>query len=166
MSSKIKIQLGAIFILAVLALSLILSQLASPDAVLLWGFKRAQEKVYLKLKSNPQERLDYMSFLLDRRLQELDSQVRRQSYSKILPSALRYSSLAGQITEMIVANNMTDKVEFISNQFREHLQVLQQVYIIYPKNTDNTEYKYIEDDINYLKIYLDKLSNFFKAEKA
>lgn len=159
MSSKIKIQLGVIFVLAVLALSLILSQSASPDSVLFWGLKRVQEKVYLDLKSNPQEKIDYMSFLLDRRLEELESQVERQSYGQILPSASRYSSLAGEITEMIVVQNMTDKVEFITNQFKQHQPVLYDIYVLYPKNTDNVEYKYIEDDINYLKIYSDQLSN-------
>jgi len=166
MTIKVKTQLGLIAVLVIIALSLILAQSASPDSSLLFGLKRVQEKVYLRLKNAPSDKLDYMSLLLDRRLTELDSQVRRQSYGYILPSALRYSTLAGQIAEMIMANNMTDKVASTTNQFKEHQKVLYDVYVIYPKNTDNVEYKYIEDDINYLKIYLDKLSNFFKAGKA
>ncbi|MBI2597149.1 hypothetical protein HYW41_03270 [Candidatus Daviesbacteria bacterium] len=158
MTKKTKTQLGAIFILAVLVLSLILSQTASPDSQLFWGLKRIQEKVYLKLKSNPNEKLDYMRFLLDRRLQELKSQVERQSYGYILPSALRYSTLAGQITDIIIVNNMKDQVASIINQFKDHQKALYEIYVIYPKNTDNLEYKYIEDDINYLKLYLDKLT--------
>src|SRR3989344_6232813 len=166
MTIKVKTQLGLIAVLVIIALSLILAQSASPDSSLLFGLKRVQEKVYLRLKNAPSDKLDYMSLLLDRRLTELDSQVRRQSYGYILPSALRYSTLAGQIAEMIMANNMTDKVASTTNQFKEHQKVLYDVYVIYPKNTDNVEYKYIEDDINYLKIYLHKLSNFFKAGKA
>lgn len=158
MSNRIKIQLGLIIFLAIAVLSLILSQKANPDFPPFWGLKRIQEKVFLKLKSNPQEKLDYMSFLLDRRLEELNNQVRRQSYSYILPSALRYSTLAGQITEMIVGNNMQDKVTSTTAQFIAHQKVLQEIYVIYPKNTDNVEYKYIEDDINYLSIYLDQLT--------
>ena len=166
MTTKIKIQLGAIAVLLIVALSLIISQTASPDFPPFWGLKRIQEKIYLKLKSNPNQKLDYMSFQLDRRLQELKSQVERQSYGYILPSASRYSTLAGEITDMILTNNMKDKVVSITNQFKEHQKVLYDIYVIYPKNTDNMEYKYIEDDIYYLKLYLDKLSNFFKAEKA
>lgn len=158
MTDKTKIQLGLIVVLVVIVLSLVLSQSASPDSSLLFGLKRVQEKIYLKLKNAPADKLDYMSLLLDRRLTELDSQVRRQSYGYILPSALRYSTLAGQITEMIVANKTTDKVVSTIDQFKSHLKVLQDIYVIYPKNTDNMEYKYIEDDINYLKIYLDKLT--------
>lgn len=159
MDTKTRIQLGLIIILVILALSLIFSQNAAPDSALLWGLKRIQEKVYLNLKSNSQEKIDYMSFLLNRRLEELKSQVERQSYSKILPSALRYSSLAGEITDMIIANNMKDQAVSAINQFKDHQIILNDIYVLYPKNTGNTEYKYIKDDINYLKIYLDKLTN-------
>lgn len=154
---KTRLRVAAIAILAVFLLSLILARNATPDNPNLWGLKRIQEKVFLNLKSNPEERLDYMRGLLDVRLQELETQVKNQSYGYILPSATRYSTLAGQITEMVLANNMTDKVGSIKEQFNNHIKVLEEVYYIYPKNTDNEEYKYIEDDINYLKIYLDKL---------
>lgn len=157
MENKIKFQLGTIVVLIILATSLILSQKATPDFPPFWGLKRVQEKVFLKLKSNPQEKLDYMSFLLDRRLDELKSQVERQSYSKILPSALRYSSLAGEITEKVISNNMKDKASSVINQFKDHRIILNDIYVLYPKNTENVEYKYVKDDINYLKLYLDKL---------
>ncbi len=156
MSDKIKIQLGLITILIIFALSLVFSQKANPDFSPLWSLKRVQEKVFLKLKSNPSDKLDYMRSLLDIRLEELNSQVNRQSYGYILPSAQRYSTLAGEITDLVTAN-MKDKAPQVIDQFQSHLKVLQQIYVIYPKNTDNLEYKYIEDDINYLKIYLDKL---------
>lgn len=156
--NKTRIQIAAILILAVFALSLILSQKANPDNKLLFALKRVQEKVYLNLRGNPNDKLDYMSNLLDKRAGELDSMVKAQSYCCILNAALRYSTLAGQITEMIEANNMKDRVPQTINQFQKHKEILQKTYIIYPKNMDNFEYKYIEDDVNYLDLYLDKLS--------
>lgn len=155
---KTKIQLGTITILVVLAISLILSQSASPDTPPFFLLKRLQEKVFLKTKSTPQDQVDYMSSLLEVRLKELQNQVNNKSYGYILPSALRYSALAGQITDLIVANNLTDKVEETKNQFLSHKKVLDVIYVIYPKNTDNEEYKYIQDDYNYLGLYLDKLA--------
>ena len=157
MTTKIKIQLGLIVFMAVFALSLIIAQGASPDAVPFFALKRVQEKVFLNFKSSPQEKVDYMRGLLNNRLAELKSQVNRKSYGYILPSSLRYSTLAGQITEMVMENNMGDQLKDIKAQFVNHQKVLMEIYIIYPKNTENMEYKYIEDDINYLKIYLDKL---------
>ena len=166
MALKLKIQLGLIAILVISALSLILSQSASPDFPPLFALKRIQEKAFLSLKSNPSDRVDYMNILLDRRLDELNSQVRRQSYGYILPSALRYFSTAGQITEAIISQNLKDQVASQIQKFNNHGEVLQKIYVLYPKNTDNVEYKYIEDDINYLELYIDMLLNFFNAEKA
>lgn len=153
-----RIKLAAILISAIAALSLIFSQSATPDNKLLFGLKRVQENLYLDLKTNNEEKLDYMIYLLDRRLVELDRMVRNESYCCILNAALRYSTLAGQITENLETNNLKDKISSVIEQFKNHKKVLQETYIIYPKNMDNFEYKYIEDDINYLDIYIDKLN--------
>lgn len=158
--TKSRVQLISIIILVLLVGSLLLSVKASPDMPPFFALKRGQEKVFLKLKSSPQDKVDYMSSLLESRLQELQSQVNNKSYGYILPSASRYSSLAGQITELIVANNMVDKVDALKRQFERHKKVLDDLYVIYPKNTDNMEYKYIQDDFNYLILYLDKLAKF------
>lgn len=154
---KSRIQLGLIIILVLLVGSLLISQKASPDMPPFFALKRIQEKAFLKLKSNSSDRVDYMSNLLEARLQELSNQVNNKSYGYILPSAQRYSALAGQITDLVVANNLTAKVETIRNQFLSHQKMLDAIYVYYPKNTDNMEYKYIQDDINYLRLYLDKL---------
>ena len=163
MSFKVKTQLGLIIILTIFALSLVFSQNSSPNIPPLFALKRIQEKVYLKLKSNPEERLDYMTYLLNNRLDEMRILVNSQSYSYILPTSLRYSTLAGQITDLIISNNLKDKIDATEQIFASHEKVLNDLYVIYPKNIpDNEEWKYIQDDYNYLKIYLDKLSEYAK----
>ena len=156
-----KIKLGIIAALAVLALSLIFSQKASPDSPL-FGLKRLQEKAFMKLKGSPIDRLNYMSTLLDYRLLELQAIINNKSFSYMWTTSLRYSTLVGQMTDLILTNNVGDKKDGIKKQFSEHKKVLNNLYVVYPKNTENIEYKYIEDDINYLKIYLEKLSNLNK----
>ncbi|MBI2017678.1 hypothetical protein HYS92_01360 [Candidatus Daviesbacteria bacterium] len=153
-----RIQVILIVILAITALSLILSQSAAPDNPLLFSLKRVQEKIYLNFKSNPTDKLDYMSSLLDARLAEIAAILDHKSYDFLLPSSLRYSTTAGQITDLIIANNLKDKVAAVKTQFTNHKKILNDLYVAYPKNTQNLEYKYLEDDINYLNIYLDKLS--------
>ena len=155
---KTRIQLGIIFVLAILCLSLILSQKANPDFPPLFNLKRLQENFFLKLKSSPAQKVEYMSSLLDSRLIEIQNIINDQSYSDMLTTSLRYSTQAGKITDLIIANNLTDKVNPAKNQFMDHRKFLYALYVAYPKNTDNVEYKYIEDDINYLNLYLDKLS--------
>lgn len=155
---KNRIQLGVIFALIIIVFALIFSQNANPDNPTLFGLKRVQEKVFLSLKSGPKDQLEYMSALLDNRLGELSSVVRNKNYNYVLRSASRYSTLAGQMTELLIANNLNGYSDSIKNQFLNHQKVLYDLYVLYPKNFDDEEYKYIEDDINYLKIYLEKLS--------
>ena len=144
--------------MAVLALSLLLSLKANPDMPPFFALKRAQEKAFLRLKSNAESQVDYMSSLLNSRLEELQNVVNHKNYDYVLRSSLRYSTLAGQITDLIVANNLTDKVEGIKKQFLNHQKLLDELYVAYPKNIpDNVEWKYIQDDFNYLGLYLDQL---------
>lgn len=159
LSLKTKVQLGAIILLIVLILSLFFSQMADPSIAPLFALKRVQEKVFMKLKTTPGDRLEYMSILLNSRLNELNSVVRNKNYDHVLKSSLRYSTLAGQMTDEVLANNLKLRVDAVKKQFSDHLVILNDIYVFYPKNTSNLEYKYIEDDINYLKIYLDKLSS-------
>lgn len=142
-----------------LAGSLLQSQKASPDNPLFFSLKRVQEKVFLKFKSNPEARIDMLSNLLNSRLSELQNVFDHRSYNYILPAASRYSTLAGQITDLVVANHLTNRVDALKKQFLSHQKVIDAIYVAYPKNTENVEYKYIADDVNYLKLYLDKLAN-------
>lgn len=156
--TKPRIQFGLIVILAIIALLLLLSLKANPDMPPLFALKRVQEKVFFEFKSTPRDRVDYMSSLLESRLQELQNVVKNKSYDDVLKASLRYSTLAGQITELIETNNLTEKVEIVRDQFLNHQKILDALYVAYPKNIpDNVEWKYIQDDFNYLGLYLDKL---------
>jgi len=152
-----KIKLGAIVVLLILILSLIFSQTAASDSPF-FGIKRLQEKAFMKLKGTPEDKLNFMSTLLDHRLKELQDIIEHGSFGEMWTTSLRYSTQAGEMTDLVIANNMVDKVEGIKNQFSNHKKILNDMYVAYPKNTNNLEYKYIEDDMNYLNLYLEKLS--------
>ncbi len=89
-------KIAAIVALAILVISLVLSQTAAPDNYLLFSLKRAQETAFLKLKTTPSQKVDYMDYLLDQRLSELQTVFNHKSYNYILPAANRYFTLAGQ----------------------------------------------------------------------
>lgn len=155
MNSRIKIFLIAVLIIS--ALALIGSRSANPYDEALFGLKRVQEKVFLKLKSDPVDRVNYLSALLDERLEEFENVIENKNH--IWDSSLRYSTFAGQITNLITENNLRSKLPEIRKQFEEHKAKLYEMYVIYPKNTGDGEYKYIEDAINYLNAYLEKLAS-------
>ncbi len=152
------IKLGLIIILVIFTISLLASQNASPNFPPLFGLKRVQEKSFLSLQTSSEDKLDYMLGLQSNRLSELSTVVKNQNYEYVLGAASRYSSLAGEITDIVLTSHNDKKAE-VKKIFENHQKTLKELYQIYPKNTDNLEYKYIEDDINYLKIYMDKLSS-------
>ena len=157
MSTKNSIQLTAIIILIVLVISLLFSSNANPDSIF-FGVKRLQEKVFVTFKSDPKDKAEYLSALLDTRIKEFENIIKNESYSYMWSSSIRHSTFAGQMTETIISAHLTDMVEPAKKQLEEHKNKLNALYVAYPKNTSNVEWKYILDAINYLNAYLDMLS--------
>lgn len=153
-----RLEIILIIILAFGAFSLILTRYVNPDFTPLFGLKRLQEKTFLNVKSDPKSKVEYLSFLLNIRLDEIKYLVNNKKYNFLLDASLRYSTLSGEITDLIILNNLKSQLEPVKNQFLYHKEILNGLYIKYPKNTDNVEYKYLEDDMNYLDIYLNKLA--------
>jgi len=106
-----------IAILALAAFSLILTRYVNPDFVPLFNLKRLQEKVFLNTKPSPESKVEYMTFLLNVRLDEIKYILSRKKYDYLLSTSLRYSTLAGETTELIIANNLKDQAEPLKNQF-------------------------------------------------
>jgi len=126
--------------------------LSNPSAPLQYNLKRIQEKVILKLRITPQSNLKYQLKLLDKRLNEIIFIIDMNEHSYILKSSLRYSTTAGQITEYILKNNIEIDNTSILYIFNNHREIFQNIIDNYPKGLD-MEWKYIQDDINYLDIY-------------
>lgn len=152
--TRLKISLISILFLGLV--SLLLSQNATPQSQLFFGLKRIQEKKFLILKSSPLEKAKYQSQLLDRRLYDLQQLVKNKNYTYILNASLRYSTTAGELTQLIKDNKLVDLTKRTQEKFNQHLRLLENLYDSYPKDV-NGEYKFIQDDINYLKIYLTQL---------
>lgn len=155
----VKIKLALIVCFALLLTAVLLSGKANPDGVFLYGFKRLQEKSFLRLKQQVRERSDFYVFLLDNRLVELEHLVEKRKTGYILSASLRYSTTAGELTTLIKKGNLEDKLLLVIDRFRNHGLILEKLLRLCQKN-DNSECKYIQDDINYLKIYSGELTSF------
>ena len=130
----------------------------NPNWGILYKVKRLQEKTYFNLKSDPAAKADYLSQLLDKRLVELENMVDYIKYQFLLSSSLRYSTTAGELTDLIKYNNLDHKMLPLQVKFMSHKVRLQNLLDIYPKDIQgNVAYKYLIDDINYLDLYLAKL---------
>ncbi len=150
-----RLKLGLIILLVILNVILLNLNKITPDTRFLYSFKRLNEKIYLSLKPSPGQRLDYLFILLEERRNELAYVVEKGNSHYVLKSAQRYSTTAGEITELILNNNLYDQAKVAQERFRTHLPLIAELITKYPKNDD--EIKFVKDDVNYLNIYLEKL---------
>src|SRR3990172_11929828 len=133
--------------------------IAMPDSQPLYNLKRLSEKTQLGLKSNQKNKLDYQYKLLDERLRELEFIVETGNSQYVLTTSLRYSTTAGQITELIINNNLKGESQKAKEKFGNHLQVVKDLPAKYPKADE--EVKFIIDDVNYLTTYVNLFSSFY-----
>jgi hypothetical protein len=152
------LKLILIVVMAGIAFTLIFGDKVSPGFPILYNVKRAQEKVFVYLKSSPEAKTDYYLQLLDYRLNELENLVTGQNYEELLSSSLRYSATAGELTKVLTENNLNLQYDSTLKKFEEHHIKLQSLLDVYPKDVDgNVEYKYLIDAQNYLKSYSEEI---------
>jgi len=155
LSFKIVIFLFSLLVIFVLVLLNV--SVANPTSWPFYNFKRLYEKTRLNLESTPSDKLHYQYKLLDNRLAELSFITENEASPYVLSTSLRYSTTLGQITDLIIQNNMVDEVPTAKEKFSTQLTVVENLISKYPK--DDSEFKYIIDDANYLEIYIGKLSS-------
>lgn len=143
--------------ITVVVLVLLVAHWSNPGNEQLYKVKRFEEKLFLAVHSTPQQKADYYSLLLDRRLEELIFVVDSKDFSHVWQTASRYSSTAGEATDLIVRYNLEDKAEALQEQLRSHQPKLQELLQHYSLKEDG-DWKFIEDDVNYLDLYIIRLS--------
>lgn len=153
-----KIKAGIIVGLSALIIAMIFSDSAQPSSVELYALKRLQEKFFMAIRISPRDKVDYYNILLDKRLEELKTVIKNRESNLILTSSLRYSTTAGLMTEIIKSNRLIDVINATQEKFKKHQEVLKKLDDTYPKD-EGEEWKFIQDDYNYLSIYLQQLTN-------
>lgn len=138
--------------LGIVLVIILLSSGANPDSPELYKVKRIQEKVFFIIQPTPARKAAYYRALLNIRAQELENLVKSKSYNYIVTSSLRYSATAGNLTELIKQNNLSDQKAPTIEEFKTHQRFFESLVSGYPTD-DNEEWKYIQDDVNYLAIY-------------
>jgi Domain of unknown function (DUF5667) len=144
-----------IIIISSIFLLHIVSQNALPNWLGFYEIKRLEEKIFLSLQSTDAQRVEYLTLLLDKRLEELQSVVKNRNYDTYYQSNLRYGTQAGQLTEFILSKNLENQRKATLIHFRKHEQEISNLL----KQEDQQENsKFIRDSLNYLAIYSAKLS--------
>jgi hypothetical protein len=144
--------------IAIIILVFMNVSVANPESSIFFNLKRLYEKTQLIVKVRPTDKLHYQYKLLDNRLAELSFIIDNKISSCVLSTSLRYSTTLGQITDLIIYNNMTYEVPIVTEKFDKQLIMIKNLINKYPK--DDSEFKYLVDDKNYLEIYINKFSSF------
>lgn len=122
---------GSIFLgIALFVLLLFLSRNAMPNSGM-YSFKRINEKLISITKLKPKDKIDYQILLLSERMREIDFIYHSKSRHLLLSTSMRYSSTAGKLTEMLVAendSNIKKQVLWIFSKDRVKLKKLEMGY--------------------------------------
>lgn len=126
----------------------------NPDNGMQYDFKRIKEKLFAVFAFSTAQKVNYQTEILEVRLAELKYIVDNEDIANIETGSQRYSATAGNLTKLVVDNNMPkEQVKLVLEQ---HLQILQELRKSF--NDTTAEWRFIENDVNYLKIYLKELS--------
>ncbi len=145
--------LTAIFFLLLIGGGLFIAQGAMPDSPF-YVLKRFEEKLIMSFRLKSADKISYGLTLLKRRLQEIDYVTGKKEYDLFSSTSLRYSTQAGDITQLVSDFNFEPRKEILDTFQNDQVKIKD----ILSRKDDKEDWKYIEDSINYLTIYLNKLA--------
>lgn len=119
-------------------------------------FKRFREKVILFILSvSPEKKADFYEGLLTIRLSELKKIVDKKDIANIQTTSQRYSATLGEYTDFLIARKLEGRKEKVKSTFLTHVPVLEKLRDSYDYTL--AEWRFIQYDLDYLKIYILKL---------
>src|SRR5437879_1655768 len=134
-----KIILVIILIVFVFLGSLFIAPSAMPDSDL-YPLKRLEEKIVLFTKKAPSEKLSYEIKLLDIRLQELQHVVTKKNYYVYYQTSLRYSTTAGDITNLVLSLHDQSQKQKVIILFKNQQERILKLLL---KKDNNDAWKFI-----------------------
>lgn len=129
-----------------------------PDSVSKYNFKRLGEKTILLLNFFPSGKVKYMQKLMEERLLELEYITETKNIAHIEKTSQRYEATAGQLTELIIVKSLRRDAGRVKDKFDKHTEMLK--FLRSQFGQDTAEWRFVQNDINSLKIYSDRLLSF------
>lgn len=128
----------------------------NPPDGLSYLFKRIREKISLFMSFSDKSKIRSYKKLVAVRLAELKFIIENKEMGYFEKSTQRYFTTVGQLTELLIESN--SKSEFMSakEELLSHIPVLTALRDTYDPVT--AEWRFVEDDINYIRGYINILS--------
>lgn len=127
----------------------------NPNQGLQYGIKRVKEKIRLLLSFSSESKITYYQVLLKVRLAELKYVVDNRDIADIETTTQRYSSTVGELTDLVINNQLDNRKQETKDLLLNQLKVVDALKGSYDNTT--AEWRFVENDSNYLKIYISKL---------
>lgn len=118
------------------------------DGTQYW-IKRAKEKVGMFFSFSNNSKIEFQKKLTTTRLAELAYIINNKEMGYFEKATQRYFTTAGQLTDFIVEKKATHTLDSIKEVFSSHIPVLTKLRDVY--NPTTAEWRFVEDDINYIK---------------
>lgn len=118
--------------------------------------KRFQEKVKLFLTSSVSKKINLHSKLIDIRLSELKYVVEKKDIANFQTASQRYTATAGQATDFVLKKGNEEAKKKLISKFKSHVPWL--IGLQTPYIPDNSEWRFLQDNINSLESYSSRLS--------
>lgn len=129
-------------------------QKVNPDNTFSYSIKRLQEKIMLLILSlSSDAKANYYAGLTNKRLAELEYIIEKKDMGNFEVATKRYYTTLGDFYNFISKDK--DTKSLFDKRTSSHRQVLERLRDFYDGTT--AEWRFIQDDINYLSIYSEKL---------
>lgn len=129
----------------------------NPSDGLNYVLKRFKEKIELALLFYSKDRkADYYKKLVSSRLAELKFVVDKKDMANFENATTRYFTTVGQFADFLTKNGTIDQKSQAVKNLSSHIPVLKELRDTF-EGQEKAEWRFIQDDINYVKMYTDQL---------
>lgn len=120
------------------------------------GFEKFQEKIILLFKFSKGSKTEYLQFLSEKRLAELVYSLESNQIDLLEPTASRYTTYIGNLTNYMVANKVSSKKQDVTSMFERHIKVVKKLHEKVPQ--DSGWWIALQHDINAAADFKEKIN--------
>lgn len=119
------------------------------------GLEKVYEKVTLFLKFDNKSKANYQQHLTEKRLAELSFVIESNQIDSVEPTASRYATSLGTLTDFVVSNRIVDKRADLMNMFDKHSSVAAELQKRF--EFESGWWLVLQHDINTINIFKEKI---------
>lgn len=120
-----------------------------------YPFVRLWEKIAERFQFSSDAKFKYSNSLIDKRMLELAYVVKNKRLGEIQHSSERLAFQVGTLTDDLIKDGNKEQINQLKKKIGSYFQALSQLRDYFPANS--SYWMLVQHDINYLKIYSDKL---------